>query len=205
MRRDKTVKINLGSGPSGVDGWINYDWGWLPILSKIPWFRRWLVKFKLLDVSYEITWPKIQLVDIRKELPLSDNSIEYIYCSNVLEHLEKYQTERLLEECLRVLKSDGRIRFVLPDLKQLIDQYEGADKFCREFYGYNKDKKNWNKLFIRGHQWMYDEKSIILIIKKAGFKKVEISEFRKSKMPNVNKLDLEIHRDLCMYIEAQKI
>lgn len=202
------VRINLGSGPDGIKGWINYDWGLLPLFGKFPLFRKLLVMFGLLDSSYERKWNGVVLQDLRKGIPMPENSVDWIYSSNFLEHLEKYETEVLLKECLRVLRKNGRIRLVVPDIRKVISNYAksgDADVFCREFYGFDKDKKmGVSKSAIRGHQWMYDFESLSGLLKKVGFTMVEISSYRKSNMSDVDILDLSIHQELGLYIEAEK-
>jgi len=201
----KPVCLNLGCGPSGVNGWINFDWGMLPLMAKFEPVLKLLVKFGWLNKNYLVKWPKFKLVDIRKRLPLDDKSVDFIYCSHVLEHFEKWETEMILKECQRVLKKSGMMRIVLPDLDKLVSKYKvgGAEKFCREFYGFDKDVKNWQKIFIRGHQWMYDRATFVDLLKKTGFKKIELSERLKSKMPDVEKLDLAIHQELSAYYEVK--
>ena len=115
-------KLNLGSGPNSAKGWINYDWGLLPLIGKLR-LNTMLVKLGLLDKSYDWKWPKITLVNIKNDLPDEDESVDYIYCSNVLEHFEKYESTAVLKECQRVLKKDGIVRVIVPDLKKL--------KLCR--------------------------------------------------------------------------
>jgi predicted SAM-dependent methyltransferase len=175
----------------------------LPLLSKFPYIRRLLIKLKILSINYETSWPDIKLVDIRHKLPLKDKSVDYIYCSHVLEHFEKYETLDILKDCYRVLKKGGVIRVVLPDLKKMIKNYKSAEKFNRDFFGYEKDKKSLLNLFVRGHHWMYDENSISELMKKF-FIEVEIQEFQKGEVPDLKKLDLEMHKDHSLYIEAVK-
>jgi SAM-dependent methyltransferase len=197
------IKLNLGCGPSGIEGWINYDWGMLPILSKVPKIRQCLIDFKILPQNYNVDWPKIHLVDIRHKLPLEDGTVDYIYCSHVLEHFKKYETLNILKECQRVLKKDGTIRIVLPDLKYFIDNYKNAEVFNHDFFGYEKDKQGYQNIFIRGHQWMYDEPSFKEVLK-TYFDKIEIVKFRKGKVPDLDKLDLKEHSNHSFYIEATK-
>ncbi len=193
----------MGCGPSGIDGWLNFDWGVLPILSKLSFLRRVLIKFGLLANNYDLTWPKIKLVDINRKLPLKNNSVKYIYCSHVLEHFEKYETQNILKECFRVLKNGGVMRIVLPDLKMIIKKYNNADEFNKIFFGYDKDKKNIFNFFIRGHQWMYDKKSIEILLKQI-FKKVEIKSFGVGSVPDLDRLDLKGHKDHSLYVEVTK-
>jgi len=199
------MKLNLGSGPSGINGWVNFDWGMLPLLSKMPWLRRLLIRLRLLPKWYETKWPKIQLVDIRHKLPVDNESVEYLYCSHVLEHFEKWEVKKILDESCRVLKKGGIIRVVLPDLDKLIGKYSHADEFCREFYGYEKDVNSWNKLFIRGHQWMYDKTSFSELLIVSGFGNIRFCSIGKGKVPDIKQLDLKIHEELSMYFEAEKV
>lgn len=200
----RVIKVNLGSGPTGINGWSNYDWGVLPLLSKIYWIRDGLVKLGLLDKSYMAKWPEIELVDIRKGIPQEDDSVNYIYCSHVLEHFEKSETVTLLHECYRVMKKNGVMRIVLPDLLKLISSYSNSDQFCREFYGYNKDEKRWSNIFIRGHEWMYDKKTFRKILVEVGFKNIKLLSGGKGKVPDISKLDLKIHEKLSFYYECEK-
>ncbi len=199
-------KLNLGSGPNSARGWINYDWGLLPFLGKFK-LTSILVKLGLLDKSYDWKWPKIELVDIRARLPDDDKSVDYIYCSHVLEHFEKEAAINILKECKRVLKDKGIIRIVLPDLNKIIKNYEGADKFNREYFGFDKDLYvgflgKIKRLFIRGHQWMYDTNSAKQLLKEAGFKNIKSCSFRKGSVPNLESLDIEQHRKISLYLEA---
>lgn len=200
------TKINLGSGPASAKGWINYDWGLLPFLGKYR-LTPILIKLGLLPKAYDWKWPKICLVDIRKSLPDKDNSVDYIYCSHVLEHFEKYEACNILKECRRILKKDGCIRLVLPDLKKLTRYYQNSEIFNREYFGYDKDQYygftgDLKKMFIRGHQWMYDINSAKKILKDAGFGKVELCRYRKGRTPNLVNLDIEQHKRLSLYLEA---
>lgn len=197
------IKVNLGCGPSGIDGWINYDWGMLPLLSKMPWLRDVLIKLKILSKNYLVDWATIRLVDIRKRLPLGDGSVDYIYCSHVLEHCEKYEVLNILKECHRVLKKSGILRVVLPDLNKLIKKYKNAEEFNRKFFGYEKDRKSFLNIFVRGHQWMYDESSFLRVLKEV-FECVSKRSFRKGIVPDLEKLDLEEHSNHSFYMEAIK-
>lgn len=201
-------KLNLGSGPNSAKGWINYDWGLLPFMGKFG-LTTILVKVGLLDKSYDWKWPNISLVNIKNDLPDGDDSVDCIYCSNVLEHFEKYESTAILKECQRVLKKGGMIRVVVPDLKKLIENYTTADNFNNDYFGYDKDLYNgiigrFKRLFIRGHQWMYDNNSFKELLKEAGFLNIKEQKFRKGELPNLNKLDLEMHKKLCIYYECKK-
>lgn len=198
----RVIKLNLGCGPSGIDGWINYDWGVLPWLSKIKWLRTILVKCSILPVNYDVGWPEIKLVDIRRGLPLDNAGVDCIYCSHVLEHLEDWEARLVLRECRRVLKKGGLLRLVVPDLVKMIKEYRGADEFCREFYGFDKDKRNRMRIFIREHKWMYDKNSLRERLREAGFIEIKLVRWRQGKMPDLKRLDISIHKRLSLYYEC---
>lgn len=84
------MKLNLGCGDHKADGWVNID-------------------------SFEGVNPDC-LCDVAS-LPFSDDSVEAIYCGHVFEHLS-YPTgiEEVLREIKRVLKDDGNLCVVGPDI-----------------------------------------------------------------------------------------
>jgi predicted SAM-dependent methyltransferase len=65
----------------------------------------------------------IDLYDIRQGLPFSDEYLQVCYSSHVLEHLTQHHAKALLIECMRVLKSEGIIRLVVPDLEAIALNY----------------------------------------------------------------------------------
>lgn len=206
----KGIKVNLGCGPVGIDGWINYDSGVLPLLSKFPGLRKLICSLGLLPKNYDVSWPEIELHDIRKKFPLDDDSVDYIYCSQVLEHFEKYEAQKILKESLRVLKSGGLIRISVPDIKKMLSPKLSAREVNVLWWGFEKDLPsknifaNLSKLFIREHQWHYDTSSLKHLLNESGFNKIEICSFRKGKMPDLSRLELDIHAPHSLYVEATK-
>ncbi len=74
------------------------------------------------------------------DLPFKDNSVDHIYCSNALEHISKFQVVPTLLEWKRVLKPEGRLKIVVPDL-------EWACKWWIEH-----QDVNWSMDILYGHQ-----------------------------------------------------
>ena len=56
--------------------------------------------------------------DLNDGLPFNNESFEVIYHSHVLEHLNRSSAENLMLECNRVLKKNGVLRVVVPDLEK---------------------------------------------------------------------------------------
>ena len=61
--------------------------------------------------------------NLRKGIPVADDTCDVVYHSHVLEHFSRPDAERLISECHRVLKQHGIIRVVVPDLEDIVEQY----------------------------------------------------------------------------------
>ena len=198
------IKVNLGCGPSGINGWVNFDWGALPLLNKTG-LTPLLVSLGILGKNYLINWPKFKLWDIRRKLPMTSSSVDYVYCSHVLEHFERCEGLAITREIKRILKVGGVARIVLPDVEKMTVYYTGAKKFNEEFWGYNKEELvGIKRRFIRGHQWMYDLTEAKVMLTEAGFKKISVVSFRKGRTPDIKKLDLAGYSKISLYLEAEK-
>lgn len=122
------VKVNLGCGPVGKDDWVNLDWGILAFLHRYRTIETFLLKFNLFPKGYNIKWPKnLRLFNCRRKLPFTADSVDYIYASHFLEHFKKFEAERIIKDCYRVLKIGGVIRIAVPDLELLVRKYLEKD------------------------------------------------------------------------------
>ncbi|HMO33792.1 MAG TPA: methyltransferase domain-containing protein [Saprospiraceae bacterium] len=82
--------------------------------------------------KYHSQWVNIDMVSNSKDviavnllegIPYPDNSFDVIYHSQVLEHIPKEKAHAFLSECYRVLKPNGILRVVLPDLESIVSEY----------------------------------------------------------------------------------
>ena len=101
----KPVLVNLGCGGQSHPDWINID------------FRG--------DGQSVFSW------DLRRRLPLADRSCDAVYASHVIEHFDRAAARLFLLECRRVLKDDGCIRLVAPDLEGITRAYLQALEAAR--------------------------------------------------------------------------
>jgi SAM-dependent methyltransferase len=69
------------------------------------------------------TMPIVKSFDLRRGLPASNGTIDVCYHSHVLEHLSRTEAQILIQDCFRVLKSDGILRVVVPDLEMIVREY----------------------------------------------------------------------------------
>jgi predicted SAM-dependent methyltransferase len=58
-------------------------------------------------------------LDLRKPLPHSSNSLEFILAEHVLEHLSGPEMFRFLEEAHRCLRHGGTLRVCVPELARV--------------------------------------------------------------------------------------
>lgn len=75
------------------------------------------------NIDLESCAPEVREHDITKGLPFEDNYFDGVYHSHVLEHLDPRDGESLLDECFRVLKPQGVLRIVVPNLEQIATLY----------------------------------------------------------------------------------
>jgi predicted SAM-dependent methyltransferase len=76
-----------------------------------------------INIDYSSNSQFVLEYDLTKGIPKGDQSIDVVYHSHVLEHFTKDQAEKFLLECHRVLKPNGVIRIVVPDMQYSIKEY----------------------------------------------------------------------------------
>ena len=169
------MKLNLGCGTQVPEGWVNVDYALGARFMKIPFFRAFNRKVKLFNLDWN---EKIYLHDITKKFPWTDSSIDIVYSSHTLEHFSREDGRRVLAECHKVLRKNGIIRIVVPDLRHNVIEYiEGriyADDFIEKLdvlYGNcnNAVKKRLSPFFQFPHKCMYDNPRLLEILNEIGF------------------------------------
>lgn len=193
--------LNLGCGPDVQrTSWVDIDGSW-NLRVQTSWWGRPFVGYVARRSGFR--WPThVKWMDITSGLPFDDGTVDAIYASHVLEHLYREDALRLLAECMRVLKPEGVIRLVLPDLTTMISTYladETADAAIhlqeqllmrdtqapRGFFGKLKH------LFAdhHSHKFMYDLPLLIRDLQHAGFREVEECFFLNSRIAEVGEVE----------------
>jgi SAM-dependent methyltransferase len=194
------IKINIGCGVSGLEGWHNFDNSLTVTLSRIPLANR-LLKLP--------RWPReVHRYDVRKGLPFKTESVRYIYSSHTFEHFTYAESLKVVRECFRVLEAGGVIRIAVPDLELIVRDYL-ADKDAlasHTFISRMMLNHSLQDLVHPGsnHSQMFDARSLIYLLQEAGFANPSVRAFRDSAVPEIEGLELEVRRDESLYVETQK-
>jgi len=75
------------------------------------------------NIDFHAESNHVTKVNILGGLPFEDNSMDVVYSSHFLEHLNQKQADFVLKESYRILKKDGLIRVVVPDLENICKEY----------------------------------------------------------------------------------
>jgi SAM-dependent methyltransferase len=194
------IKINIGCGLSGIAGWHNLDNSPTIALSRIPFLNR------LLKTP---AWPRdVRRYDVRQGLRFASGSVRYIYSSHTFEHFTYAESLAIAKDCLRVLTPGGVLRIVVPDLALIVRDYLADSKplAAQEFISRLGLNHSVQDIVHPGsnHSQMLDGKALVHLLREAGFEQVAVSEFRKSAIPEIPEIELEVRRNESLYVEAQK-
>ena len=163
-------------------------------------------------------WPATEFnactrfANLNKRLPWDDNSTDFVYMGEVLEHFTREDRGGLIAECFRVLKPGSTIRLRVPDNAQFWRNYlkEFDEIHAKPRSQWTSDHTRWVEMFFRDicvrrtiggsfghfHKWMYDEVSLSLLLQKADFASLERQTFPDSAIEGVEAVEIRV--DLTM-------
>lgn len=129
--------LNLGCGEKTSDRCINLDWSpylriksnWLLRITVTPFLtpRR---REKLRRIS-----PNLMVHDLRRGIPFPDDSVDSVYHSHFLEHIDRDMAPAFLREVRRVLRVGGIHRVCVPDLAEAHARYAKSLALCQQSLG----------------------------------------------------------------------
>ena len=136
-----------------------------------------------------------------KKFPFPDQSVDFIFCEQFLEHLTQNEGLLFLNEAYRILKPGGKIRISTPDLENLSKTYLNTNPLVDIDAVVKRHQKNHNLLcdtpciffndFVRlwGHQFIYDHNQLTIALTSAGFNLILWAEFGVSNTVEFENLD----------------
>ncbi|MEI7895990.1 MAG: methyltransferase domain-containing protein [bacterium] len=211
-------RVNLGCGRTPAKGWRNFDNSYSVRLRSIPLLPGLLLNTGILlrdqyDYLQFTRVHDIEYGDILKGLPLADSSVEVLYSSHVLEHLDRQEVEAYLREARRILCPGGILRLVVPDLAMIINKYNenhDADAFVTEIYLSQLRPRTFTQRLratvvgSRIHQWVYDGASLSAVLMKNGFIDPTVLKPGETTIPDPGEFNLSERADVSLYVEARK-
>ncbi len=194
------VLVNIGCGTTAPDGWYNIDNSPTITLSRIPVVRR---------ILHTPAWPRnVHRHNVLKGLPFADAGVDFIYSSHTFEHFTYAQSLTLTKECFRVLKPQGILRIVVPDLERLVRDYlsDSAPLASHRFIERLLLGHTWQDLLHPGahHNQMFDGRSLIAMLRVAGFENAQLSQFGESSIPGLLQVESKERQSESLYVEGKK-
>lgn len=201
------VFVNLGAGLNVAPGWVNIDGNLSTLVAGLPGPLR--------RTAYRLSsgrkWQSVdeweQLItahtfihhDLRRGIPLDDQTVDAVYSAHFFHHLYRDVAEFLVSETYRVLKPAGLIRINVPDLAVIVAQFqEGKTEQAldalfprtasQERSGYSRPRS------------LYDFDLLARVLERAGFADVSRCERGEGRVPDLDRLE---HRSRSgLYVEA---
>ncbi len=191
------VKLNIACGTSvfPYDGWHNFDYAdfdqYFQFIRTIgnsngmPEHQRKLWQFS--QDGGEIKYSRQDM--LQPFTTVDDNTADFIYLGQCIEHITYKDAQKLLKECHRMLKDGGIIRLTTPDLRKLMVAYQADEmnKFAveqPEDYATMSRDGQFSMLIFgahgddgrrEGHCFCYSEQTMQKQLEQAGFKEVSFT------------------------------
>ena len=146
------IKINMGCGwrDFGKD-WIHIDGGDYPHLDSKNIFN----------------------------LPCEDNTVDLIYASHVIEYFNREEVKNVLNEWIRVLKPNGKLRLAVPNFEEMVKLYLNKDVKLDNILGplYGEMPMGEETIY---HRTTYDYISLENLLTNLGMKNVQTWNWRET-------------------------
>ena len=204
----KPVCVQYGCGLKACRGWLNYDASPTVRLQRLP-----LVGAVMPGPKFD---REVLFGDVRGKLPHADSSVDYLYCSHVIEHLTLEDAGKAIRESFRVLKPGGAFRMCLPDLRLIATKFvesdgeDAAHAFMKSTQLGVPARERGLMGVIRPiignskHMWMWDEMSLTKALTDAGFTGIRRAGYRDSGIPEFDSVEREDRWDAALGLQCTK-
>jgi predicted SAM-dependent methyltransferase len=133
------------------------------------------------EAKYQTDEGDVLTVDIREEvspdyrcdlgqLPFAGGEFDIVFSSHTLEHFPRAEVDKVLDEWIRILKPEGELRLVLPNVEWAADQIKAGvvnDDVMNVLYGAQTYGENF-------HKFCFTPKVLTDMLTARGFKKIDV-------------------------------
>lgn len=192
--------LNLGCGTRTSESCVNLDWTLWARLASRPAAAKLVYPFlgSLRGNRLRSMTGTVIAHDLRKGIPFPDRSVDAVYLSHVLEHIDRDQAAGLLSECRRVLVQGGIIRIVVPDLARLIEDYQESYRLAVS------GSITWQQ----HDKWMYDDVTLSHLLLSCDFVDTRVRDPYSSAIEGWKGINLDLengseYKPKSLFLEAQ--
>jgi SAM-dependent methyltransferase len=199
------VRVNLGSALAVVPGWVHIDSSPNALLAgrggRVQAIAYRLTASHLLlsldEYRRRLSDHRFVHHDLKYGIPFPDASVDFVYSSHFLEHLDRPAALGLLKDCYRVLRPSGVIRICVPDLAKVVQFYLHGERPRFLAYFFTDQRQDRDR-----HRFMYDFDGLRDALSTAGFICVTQCGFQSGRTPDLSVLDNR--SDETLYVEAMR-
>ena len=169
-------------------------------------------------ITTDVTWRSANHLDVTATWPMADETVDFLFSDNVVEHLSLSGARVAFREACRVLKPGGILRVVTPDIGELTRAYlsvpEESDGLKTQLLeeGYLVENQVDLLRFAfqdDGHAsgYLWDKDALETELRSAGFSGVVFHAPGQSKHAQLRNLDLRVDTPLARMMlaaEAEK-
>ena len=193
-------KFHLGCGTIFIKGYLNIGF-WNHLQPDVVY-----VNPNGVDGTYLLNH------DLVHGIPASDNSLEVIYHSHLLEHLSYKEGMAFIENCYKALAPGGIMRVLVPDLELWVNNYINNNTFFFDEYRKalapegdlypTKGSVFMGMLHNHGHKCGYDFETLRWLLERAGFGKIRRTLVQDSDLSDIIEVEpyfsLKAMESLCV-------
>jgi len=159
-------KVNYGCGAVLLNGWINVD-----IMPSNNIKRNGGIYYQM---------------DLVKKHPFPDNSLEFAFAEDFIEHLSQVDAVIFLTEIFRTLQKNGVLRLSFPGFFNVLAQHFSE-------ISYDQAKRLKTEAYIKhSHKHFFCFEELKQLCQHIGFSDVKSVEYGKSSYPELRTLDTRV-------------